>query len=135
MKQHFLDRSKVIAEYPVTIVLQISICGICICSDNDQLLCLLYERIEVPSGDPFPHFWTYRVPFTLAHLVQTLQNKDTSRKFPILHEFLREVSGYHLELWSAETVNNIFTFFQMLGSKLEGNTIYTRHCSVAAVPS
>ena len=123
-------------DYPVTMVLHSSPCGICICSDHDQLLCLLYERMEVRSGDPFPHFWTYRTPFTFAHLMQTLQNKDTNRKFPILHEFLREVSGYQLDLWSDEIVYKISTFFfQMLGSKLEGNTTYTRHCSVTAVPS
>ena len=117
----------------MTVVLHNIPYGICICSDHDQLLCLLYERMEVRSGDPFPHFWTYRIPFTLAHLMQTLQNKDANRNFPILHEFLREVSGYQLDLWSGEIT--FLPFFQMLGSKLEGNTTYTRHCSVTAVPS
>ena len=78
---------------PVIMVIHLISCGTFICSDHDRLLCLLYERMEVPSGDPFPHFWTYRTPFTLAHLMQTLQNKDPNRKFPILHEFLKEVSA------------------------------------------
>lgn len=61
-------------------------------SEHDQLLYVLYERVEVPSMDPVLHFWTYRTPFTLAHLMQTLQNKNSNRNFPILYEFLREVS-------------------------------------------
>ena len=57
---------------------------------NNQLLCVVYERLELVSGLLDPHLWTYRTRITLDHLSLTLQQRGM-QECPILQQFLKEV--------------------------------------------
>jgi len=60
-------------------------------SEHDQLLCLVYERVQVAEGSIDPHLWAYRFRITLEHLSQTLQHQNMQKKCSILYAFLQEV--------------------------------------------
>lgn len=59
--------------------------------DHDQLFYLVYEKVKYAEDSLEPHLWTYRSRVTLEHLRQTIQEKETKDKHPVLYEFLQTV--------------------------------------------
>lgn len=61
-------------------------------AEHDQLFYLVHEKVKVKSESLGPHLWTYRQKISLEHLGLTLKEEKLKKAYPILHEFLVEVS-------------------------------------------
>lgn len=66
-----------------------------------NFLTAVYEL--VPTGaeevSSHSHLWAYHSRVTLEHLFQTLQTKRMKQKFPILYDFIKQVTLiYHCKL-------------------------------------